>query len=59
MGNAVCILRFRWVGNTENGCTELEYECVGWLIGLRQCPGPGCCKVSSEALGFIRGDVIS
>jgi hypothetical protein len=59
MGNAVCALRLRWVGNTEIGCIELEFEgvsCVNWPV---TCPGPGSCKVSSEALCSIRGDIIS
>jgi hypothetical protein len=31
MGNAVHALRLRWVDNTEIGCTELEFEGVGWV----------------------------
>jgi len=50
MGNALCALRLRWVGNTEIGCIELEFEGVGWVNWPATCPGPGCCKVSSEAL---------
>jgi hypothetical protein len=59
MGNAVCALRLRWVGNTEIGCIELEFEGVGCVNCPGRCPGPGCCKVSSEALGSTRGDIIS
>lgn len=59
MGNAVRALRLRLVDNTETGCTELEFEGVAWVNWPVTCPGRGCCKVRSEFLGSIRGDVIS